>query len=76
MTLSLPQKFEVSGFRFQVSGFKFQVKIRYKMKTRYNNIQKLNITTMIDCFNPSRNVAPNYNFGCKNKQVQTYRHLG
>lgn len=45
------------------------------MKTRYNNIQKLNITTMIDCFNPSRNVAPKYDFGCMNKQVQTNRHL-
>lgn len=45
------------------------------MKTRYNNIQKLNITTMIDCFNPSRNVAPKYDFGNKNKQVHTNRHL-
>jgi hypothetical protein len=45
------------------------------MKTRYN-IQKLNTTTMIDCFNPSRNVAPKYDFGCMNKQVQTSRHLG
>ncbi len=45
------------------------------MKTRYNNIQKLNTTTMIDCFNPSRIVAPKYDFGNKNKQVQTSRHL-
>jgi len=46
------------------------------MKTRYNNIQKLNTTTMIDCLNPSLSVAPNYDFGCKNKQVHTNRHLG
>ena len=45
------------------------------MRTRYN-IQKLNITTMIDCFNPSRNVAPEFDFGYKNKQVYTNRHLG
>lgn len=45
------------------------------MKTRYNNIQKLNITIVIDCFNPSRNVAPKFDFGNKNKQVQTSRHL-
>ena len=45
------------------------------MRTRYNNIQKLNITTMIDCFNPSRNVAPKFDFGYKNKQVQTNWHL-
>lgn len=45
------------------------------MKTRYNNIQKLNNTTMIDCFNPSRIVAPQYDYGCMNKQVQTIRHL-
>jgi len=46
------------------------------MKTRYNNIQKLNITTMIDCSNHSRIVTPQYDFGCMNKQVQTNRHLG
>jgi hypothetical protein len=46
------------------------------MKTRYNNIQKLNTTTMIDCLNHSRIVSPKYDFGCKNKQVQTKRHLG
>lgn len=45
------------------------------MRTRYN-IQKLNTISMIDCFNPSRNVAPKYDFGCMNKQVQTNRHLG
>lgn len=31
---------------------------------------------MIDCFNTSRNVAPKYDFGCMNKQVQTNWHLG
>ncbi len=45
------------------------------MRTRYN-IQKLNTITMIDCFNPSRSVAPKYDFGFKDKQVQTSRHLG
>jgi hypothetical protein len=46
------------------------------MKTRYNNIQKLNNTAMIDCLNHSRIASPQYDFGFKNKQVQTNRHLG
>ena len=45
------------------------------MRTRYSNIQKQNTTTMIDCFNHSLNVAPKFDFGFKNKQVQTSRHL-
>lgn len=44
------------------------------MRTRYI-IQKLNTISMIDCFNPSHNVAPKYDFGFKDKQVQTNKHL-
>ena len=71
MTLSLPQKIRSKNLEIRID-----LKKQIIMRTRYNNIQKLNNTTMIDCFNPSRNVAPKFDFGYKNKQVQTSRHLG